>query len=194
MSDETGLINFACTKNRFGERHSVTIRPDYEEGTFTVADSPQFTKRTAETETLRRIVTATPGLSQNSLWKQSGMMKKRFVKILKEGRGTDWIEEKDGNSLRYLPASISVLKSENNQENNRTGRGARGCSTVLSPLGENREQSPLDPKSCSRTDAQKQNSTTRTLPSCSSCGSYDLYRATSGKMFCQTCEKEVLVQ
>ena len=32
MSEETGLITLACTKNRFGERHSVTIRPDYARG------------------------------------------------------------------------------------------------------------------------------------------------------------------
>lgn len=154
MSDETGLITLKCVKNRFGERSIITIRPDYDAGTFEVTDSPQFTKRTAEREKLVQIITETPGLSQNSWWKKSSMMKARFVGLVKDGNGTLWREEKDGSSLRYFPL---VLKTQNNPENNRTGQGVGGCSPVLSPLGENREQPLLDPNRCSRTGAEKSN-------------------------------------
>jgi hypothetical protein len=103
MSDETGLITLACTKNRFGERHSVTIRPDYDDGSFAVTDSPQFTKRAADQETLRRLIEETPGLAQNAICKASGMKKSRCVEVLKTGRGSLWIEQQDGQFLRYFP-------------------------------------------------------------------------------------------
>ena len=177
--NEGGLITLKMIKNRFGETISITIRPNFDEGSFEVTDSPQFTKRTAETGRLLQIITETPGLSQNAWWKKSGMMKARFVALVKENNGTLWQEDKAGRSLNYFP---SVLKTQNNSENNRTGQRGLGCSTVLSPLGENREQSLLDPTNCSRTDTGKPNG--KTLPSCPSCGSFALYRDGS----CQTCE------
>jgi hypothetical protein len=162
LSDESGLITLKCTKNRFGERMSVTIRPDYAEGTFEVEDSSEFTRRTAETEKLLKIITDTPGLSQNLWWKQSGMMKARFVALVKSNIGILWAEEKSGSSLRYIP---TCSQTQNNSENNRTGqgveavshcsqreisqdaenKGTKSCSSVLTSLGENREQLAPDP-------------------------------------------------
>ena len=172
--NEGGLITLKCIKHRFGETLPITIRPNFDEGTFEVTDSPQFTKRTSDTEKLLQIITQTPGLSQNSWWKQSGMMKARFVALVKENNGTLWREERSGSSLRYISL---VLKTQNNSENNRTGRGElfvshcsqrrtgdfienkdfTSCSPVLSPKGENREQLGLEQVSCSRTGAEKPN-------------------------------------
>jgi hypothetical protein len=163
--NDGGLITLKCIKNRFGETQSITIRPNFEEGTFEVTDSAQFTRRTAESDKLLDFITRNPGSSQNLIWKQSGMMKSRLVSLLKEGRGTLWSEEKQGNSYRYIPI---VLKSENRSENNRTGQGSGNCSSVLSPLGENREQVPFDPTSVLRTDLEKTNG--RKQFSCDRCG------------------------
>jgi hypothetical protein len=176
MSEESGLITLKCVKNRFGERFTATIRPDYDLGAFALTDSPEFTKRTSDTQRMLDALTASPGLSQNAWHKAVGMMKSHFVKLVKENNGSLWREEKSGNSLRYFP---SVLKTQNNGENNRTGQGVRNCSSVLSPLGENREQFPSDPGNCSRTD--------RSLPACSACGGYALYREKSGAVVCMTC-------
>ena len=142
LSDETGLITLKCTKNRFSERMTVTIRPNYDEGTFEVIDSPEFTKRESETEKLLQIITETPGLSQNSWAKKSGMMKARFVSLVKSNIGILWTEEKSGSSLRYIP---TCSQPQNNSENNRTGQGVASCSSVLTSLGENREQVAPDP-------------------------------------------------
>jgi hypothetical protein len=182
--NDGGLITLKCIKNRFGETHPVTIRPNFEEGTFEVTDSAQFTRRNAESDKLLEFITRNPGSTQNMIWKQSGMMKSRLVNLLKEGRGTLWLEEKQGNSFRYIPI---VLKSENNPENNRTGQGPGNCSSVLSPLGENREQVPLDPTSVLRTGTQKMNG--KSLPSCPACGSFavDAHRS---PLFCFTCEQK----
>jgi hypothetical protein len=185
MSDETGLITLKCVKNRFGERSICTVRPDYEVGSFEVTDSPEFTKRSAEMEKLQQLISETPGLSQNGIWKKSGMMKSRFVALLKQGNGTLWREEKEGSSLRYFPL---VLVTQNNPENNRTGQRVQGCSPVLSLYRENREQPVLDPRGCSRTDQQKP--TEKTLPSCSACGSFALYPEKDGSLTCETCNSE----
>src|SRR5439155_6000623 len=85
--NDGGLITLKCIKNRFGETHPVTIRPNFDEGTFQVTDSPQFVKRTADNEKLLQIIRETPGLSQNALYKQAGMKKSRLVSLLKEGSG-----------------------------------------------------------------------------------------------------------
>ena len=185
--NEGGLITLKCIKNRFGETHPITIRPNFETAAFDVTDSPQFTKRTAETQKLLDIITENPGLTQNAWWKKCGMMKSRFIALVKENAVTLWREEKDGSSLRY--ASL-VLKTQNNQENNRTGQGLGGCSPVLSLYRENREQPPLDPRGCSRpegTDRQKTNGKV-VLPSCPVCGSFAVYMEPSGNAICQTCE------
>ncbi|MGB9072739.1 MAG: AAA family ATPase [Terriglobales bacterium] len=117
MSDESGLITLKCTKNRFGERTAVTIRPDYDEGTFEVTDSPEFAKRAADTQKLLQVITETPGLSQNAWCKQSGMRKGRFVALVKENNGALWREEKAGSSLRYFPRGrLSAAPAQNTSQ------------------------------------------------------------------------------
>jgi hypothetical protein len=127
MSDETGLITLTCTKNRFGERHCVTIRPDYDEGSFTVTDSAQFTKRAGDLETLGKIIAETPGLTQNAIYKKSGMKKSRLVTLLKAGNDGFWEERREGNSLLYFPI---VPETGNNVGTKGTGQGLGACSSV----------------------------------------------------------------
>ncbi|MGA8308852.1 MAG: AAA family ATPase [Terriglobales bacterium] len=185
MSEETGLITLACTKNRFGERHSVTIRPDYDEGTFTVTDSPQFAKRAGDLESLRRVIEESPGLTQNAIYKKSGMKKSRLVALLKAGKDSSWEERQQGNSLLYFPI---VPMTGNNSGTTGTGQGSGGCSSVPSPY--RREQGtipPLRPQpSVPGTVPQKPNG--KTLESCPDCGGFAIYRDAAGRTICQTCE------
>jgi hypothetical protein len=208
MSDESGLITLKCVKNRFGERFTATIRPDYDLGAFALTDSPEFTKRTSDTQRMLDAIIQHPGLSQNAWHKATGMMKARFVTLVKENNGSLWREEKFGNALRYFPICSQDLEQ---CENNRTGRANSGgraessreqvetaasssiertagqergnCSTVLSLYRENREQVPSDPGNCSRTDAR----TDEGFPACGKCGSHALYREASGAVVCMTC-------
>jgi hypothetical protein len=146
LSDESGLITLKCTKNRFGERMTVTIKPDYDEGKFEVTDSEAFTRRSTEAEKLLEIITANPGLSQNSWWKESGMKKTRFLALVKDNVGRLWREEKSGSAKLYF----STCSLDREQQGTR-GTGQEGdelfpCSLVL---GGNREQLGPDPNNCS---------------------------------------------
>jgi AAA domain-containing protein len=176
--NDGGLITLKCIKNRFGETHPVTIRPNFDEGTFEVTDSPQFIRRTAECEKLLQIIRETPGLSQNALYRQAGMKKSRLISLLKESSGL-WEERKDGCSLLYFPV---VPKSGNNAGNNGTGQVVGGCSSVPSLYKREQGTIPLRPNLVVPEQIEKPNG--KTLPCCPSCGSFALYRDGS----CQTCE------
>jgi hypothetical protein len=166
QSEESGLISLHFNKNRPGlELKNINIRPNYEEGTFELTDSPEFTRRNDELTKIAAMIASNPGLSQNTLHKQSGMQKARFIRLLKEGKGTLWREEREGISLKYyplVPCSGNRLEQEN--------MVSTGCSPVLSPLGENREQANPRPS----------------MPSCAMCGSFAIY---DGE--CQTCAGRV---
>jgi hypothetical protein len=118
----------------------VTIRPDFEEGTFAVTDSPEFAQRAADLDKLQKIIEEAPGQSQNAIYKASGMKKTRLIEMLKAGKDSLWDEQKDGQSFRYFPL---VSRKGNNLGNKGTGQGSGGCSPVPIPLDGNREQASL---------------------------------------------------
>jgi len=134
-----------------------------------MTDSPYVTQRNDELRKIQMIIEAEPGLSQNAIWKKSGMMKSRFVKLLKEGAGTLW-KTKSGekNCICYFPVVLDDAKSlfseEGTADNNRT-KGS--CSVVLSPLGENSRTAPSSP-------AERPNG--KSISSCTVCGSFAIYR------------------
>jgi hypothetical protein len=103
LSDETGLITLRCVKNRFGERPVLTIKPDFEEGTFQVTDSPQYSKTMAELDALSEIICATPWLSQNQVIERWRGPKRRGMRLLKEYTGSRWEMVKKGQSSCYGP-------------------------------------------------------------------------------------------
>lgn len=101
LSDETGLITLRCVKNRFGERPVLTIRPDFEEGTFELTDSPKFTKKMEDVDALAEIIRANPGATQNRILEKWGGNKNHGISLLKEYNGSRWDMVKDGQSFRY---------------------------------------------------------------------------------------------
>jgi hypothetical protein len=177
MSQESGLITLKGSKNRNGELLAVTIRPDFDEGTFEVTDSAKFTKRADELEKLKKIITDQPGLSQNSICDLAGMKKARVGQLLKENIDRLWRTRPGPNrSLNYF--SIGWFP------NMRTTEG------TTEPLGElSAGGSPLKgrepPKHCLPellVGGSREN-----LPQCPACGSFALFKEPSGVMTCQTC-------
>jgi hypothetical protein len=194
MSDETGLITLKCVKNRFGERHTITIRADYDEGSFTVTDSPQFTKRADEIEKLRKLIEENPGLTQNALSKKSGMMKNRLVKLLKENPAQLWREEKDGQAFRYFPP---VLKAKNfsgpenrlfTENRSRTGGNQSDEKSEHKLFSQDRTgQEQVVPVLCSppligeNKEQPGPESQPAGLTSCRTCGSFAIHKPQKGK-------------
>jgi hypothetical protein len=103
LSDDTGLITLSCVKNRFGERPKLTIRPDFEEGTFEVTDSPEFTKALAEVDALAEIISERPGLSQNQVLDRWPGKRERVISLLKKYSGDRWQRIKKGQAWSYVP-------------------------------------------------------------------------------------------
>lgn len=139
LSDESGLITLRCVKNRFGERSIVTIRPDFDEGTFEVTDSPQFTDRAKEMERLKKIITEQPGISQNAICKFAGGMKARIGRLLKEGVEIFWQTQPGPNrSVQYFPVGWFPNLRTTTGTTEPQGAVVSG-SVVLSPIGENHQ-------------------------------------------------------
>jgi hypothetical protein len=190
MSDETGLITLTCTKNRFGERHSVTIRADFEEGSFTVTDSPQFTKRASEMDTLLSIIQQNPGLSQNAVCEKAGGKKSRVIAMLKAGRDSRlWEGREQGRAVLYFPL---VPRTGNHQGTKGTGQGSKVVPRFPLLKGGNREPSPYETQ-LSVPEPGTQRTGAGGLPSCKACGSFALYPEKDGSLTCATCNGKVLV-
>jgi hypothetical protein len=190
MSDETGLITLSCTKNRFGERHSVTIRPDYDEGTFTVTDSPQFTKRASEMDALLSIIQENPGLSQNAVCEKAGGKKSRVIAMLKAGRDSLlWEAKEQGRAVLYFPM---VPKAGNHQGTKGTGQGSGVVPRFPLLKGGNREPSPYETQLLvpePGTHATEPGD----LPRCHDCGGSYLCKEGDGTLTCETCKEKELV-
>lgn len=110
LDKESQLITLKVDKNRNGEGSTITIRADFEQGRFQMTESPYITTRNEEFAKLEAVIAETPGITQNGIVKQSGMMKARVGRLLKEGRGTRWQTSPGPNrSILYYPLSGSVV-------------------------------------------------------------------------------------
>jgi hypothetical protein len=184
LSEQTGLITLKGNKNRFGEPVQVTIKPNFEEGTFEVTDSPQFTRRQDELEKLKQIISDNPGLSQNEIHKRAGMMKKRLVRLLKENAGTMWSTTVGPyKATLYHPIDVVLGFPEQLRTTEQLGEQVVGCSGC-SPLKGREQQNNYSQEPVPGCSSPREKS----LPQCPACHGYDLYREPSGKMVCQTCQ------
>lgn len=125
LSDTTGLITLSCVKNRFGERPKLTIRPDFEEGTFELTDSPKFAKVMEDVDALAEIIRATPWLPQNQILERWSGNRNHGISLLKEYRGSRWKMVKEGRSFLYGP---SVSESDTTADTDDTDSSGQGCS------------------------------------------------------------------
>ena|GEM_PF-2325514 len=100
----SGLLTLSTAKNRFGPRFTLTVQPDFDAGTFKVADSREFTRLTTETDRLEQIILEKPGQTTNEICGSAGIQKKRASELLKSQNGFRWTSEPGPhNSLRYYP-------------------------------------------------------------------------------------------
>jgi AAA domain len=166
LDRESGLITITVDKNRLGPSRTITVRADFEEGRFELAEAPYITRRNDELDRLERIIETNPGITQNAICKQLGARKNRIVKLLQEGTGTRWITEKGkyGAILYHLTAKPLYPKDGTAD----TASFEEGCIAVSTPLRVEQDTARREGKG---------------LPSCQKCGSYALYEG-----MCQTCQ------
>lgn len=145
LSDETGLITLRCVKNRFGERPVLTIRPDFEEGTFEVTDSPQLAKVMADVEALAEIIRRQPWLAQNQVLERWGGNKNRGIRLLKEYTGSRWEMAPKGRSFLYGPSVQESCTDAGTDDTDSSSQGCPGDRYIgTPPLGGYRSV-PIDP-------------------------------------------------
>lgn len=129
QDEESGLLTLRCTKNRFGEKPTITIQPNFETGDFRLVDSPQWARRRDDIAKLYQIVAAEPGLSQNQIIAKAGLMKATAIRLLKEQVGRQWkTEPGPRNSTLYFPL---VLENSEPLRTSGTGQGVVTGSVVL---------------------------------------------------------------
>jgi hypothetical protein len=188
LNPESQLIELKAGKNKIGELFRMCIRPDFDEGSFEITDSPQFTKRTAEIQKLADIIAKSPGVNQNGIIEVAGMKTKRVLEILRQGIGTSWDTQAGPNrSKNYYP--IGYFPRLGNTQGNEEipGEQSAGVSGVsLLKGGKHGNTSP-------KRDAQvfpPANGNGKELPKCGKCGSNALYRNLDldGSYECMTCE------
>jgi archaellum biogenesis ATPase FlaH len=188
LDKESGLITLKVDKNRNGESRKITIRADFEDGRFEVADSPYLTRRTDDMVRIEEIIKSQPGISQNGIVKASGFPRKRVPGLLDEGRGTRWYSQPGPRKAKLyyagqaltgslVPTGASASDTSHNARESTfsdlTGF-VQGVGGALVPL----VRRPIDDTSEPVADPGA-----KTLPSCTKCGSYALYRDGS----CMTC-------
>jgi hypothetical protein len=137
--DETGLITLKHFKALFIEAITLTIAHDFDTAQFRVVDSPQFTEKSLAISKLLAFISAHPGISQNELVKLAGISKAGAAGILRAGNGTNWtVKPGPRNSKMYFPLTTVQVFTTVQKTGGTVGTD---CSPVLSPLGENSEQS-----------------------------------------------------
>jgi archaellum biogenesis ATPase FlaH len=188
LDKESQMVTLKVDKNRNGETRIISIRANFEQGTFEMTDSPYITARNDELTKLERIIKDNPGITQNGIAKQSAMNRNRLARLLGEGRGTRWTTQPGPNKSKlYFAAGVVSAISISPETTDITTQGEGGVVSVVSHL----KGDTTIPPTRAVPPAQKQ--TGRTLPSCPTCGSYALLREKDGSMTCQTCSGGTLI-
>jgi hypothetical protein len=103
MSGE-GLISLKVQKNRFGERGSFNVQPDFEAGIFSSTDTPADTERRDVVGEMKDLIRANPGMTQEQIIKQVRVNKAKGCQMLRSNEGTLWLVEEGAHNRRcYFP-------------------------------------------------------------------------------------------
>lgn len=175
LDKEGGLITLKVDKNRNGESRTITIRADFEQGGFELADSPLVTRRNEELAQLEQIIRDHPGITQNGILEKCGGRKCRIGRLLKEGTGSKWVTQPGAKrSTMYY---------------------ARDCFPVVGTGGNHRNLSSSTSDTGSRDPARvSENSDNKAMSNCSTCGGFAIYREASGKIACMSCGSVEAIQ
>jgi len=196
LNAETDLISLKGSKNRFGDRLNVTIRPNFEDATFAVVDSPEFVRRTDELEKIKTIICQNPGASQNKICDLAGLRKARVIRLLKDHNGRLWTAQSTpGKATLYFPKDAVPNFPEppgtaGTGEERVSGSPVptlKGGTVGTIPTHGNYPPGNYWEPPQEKTDNPKG----KTLPSCPACGSFAIFREPEGGCTCLTCEQKV---
>lgn len=97
-------ITMACFKMRGAHEFTLTIRPDFERNCFELISESSVQDPSRDTDTLRRLIRETPGIRQSDLITGSGLPERRVRRLLREGIGKLWSEERHSRKTKaYSP-------------------------------------------------------------------------------------------
>jgi AAA domain-containing protein len=162
------MITLKVDKNRHGERRTITIRANFEDGKFEVAESAYITRRNEELAKIEAIMRANPGITTNSIAEESRIAKGRLKRLLEEGCGKRWLWEPGPNkSHKHYVITCGYLVPEPLRTTETTQKsGGAVVPVVRRPLG----GTTVPPAE-------------RTLPQCPECQSFYVSREGS----CESC-------
>jgi hypothetical protein len=209
LDRESGLITLKVDKNRLGASRTITVKADFEEAKFELAEAPYVTRRNDELERLEQVIKDNPGITQNAISKQSGMMKARLVRLLKEGTGIRWRTEngrygatcyfasntakslfsKDGTTIDVEKSAISTSCSTTCSDvpNSLFPKDGTARTGNPKPISEQTCSPVLSPLGENR--EQVCEGAQKNLSSCPHCGGFAIYLQTDGKHTCMTCKQ-----
>ena len=209
LDRESGLITLKVDKNRLGASRTITVRADFEEGKFELAEAPYITRRNDELDRLEQVIKDNPGITQNAISKQSGMMKSRLVRLLKEGTGIRWRTENGRHGATCYFASNtakSLFSKDRTSLDVEKSAISTSCSATCSELPKSLfpkdgtartgTPKPTSEQTCSpvlsplgENREQVCEGAPGKLSSCPHCGSFAIYLQADRKHACMTCEK-----
>jgi hypothetical protein len=86
----TGLLAVRCFKNRFKPEFNLTVKPELEDGRFSLTEAPELLKSIGEVNRLKEVIAANPGIAQGELIREAGLAEKHGRAILHDGVGIHW--------------------------------------------------------------------------------------------------------
>ncbi len=132
IKSDDGFLTLDVFKSRGTAEFKLTIQPDYATGNFEVVDSPAVTHRRDDIGIVSEIISRTPGLSQNQIFKEARMGRTALCSLLKANDGRSWKSERGlRGSLCYFPVTCTEYRPVPST----TGTTHLTCTPVPTPLG-----------------------------------------------------------
>ncbi|HEY4930056.1 MAG TPA: AAA family ATPase [Terriglobales bacterium] len=133
---EDGLIRLRVGKNRFGERTTITVAPDFQAGAFELTDSPAKTERRNVVDDICHLIQGTPGLNQTQIIESLKIGRTTGINTLKLYDGKRW-ESRDGGlhgAVLYYPIPTSPVPVYRPVLGT-AGTADSSCTAVPHPIG-----------------------------------------------------------
>jgi hypothetical protein len=206
-SDALKLVGY---KDRDSELRTLGIRVDFAKGQFLSTDTKAVLEHRDAVATLRGLIEAKPGITQNKIIEESELRRADAIRLLKAKDGSLWRSEQTGKNgarvyyLKPLDFTSSQASSHDTPgtefrelSSRDAGTGSAidsHCPEPLSDFGNSPRIPTLStPRGWKRELGANQavekpnGKAAKTLPSCPSCGGFALYRESDGTTICQTC-------
>lgn len=137
LAKHDDILELRTVKNRFAAATTVRIRADLSTGTFLALDSSRSDSSASEIDHLARIISTSPGVSQNKVLAQCGISRRRAIELLHENEGKLWNSKKGPNRSRlYFPIQVVLEGSRGEFNRNRSLGGSESRSYPDTHWGE----------------------------------------------------------